>query len=82
MSLQVTFIQSAGRAFRRAYLMFCRWWSSFGRWGVDRWIENQIKFQSKIKPKSMTILFQNDIQNHQKSFENSTQIYPKSIKKR
>ena len=39
------------RAFRRAFLMFCRWWPPFGRWGVDRWIEIYTEINEEVHPK-------------------------------
>ena len=41
-------IQSAWGAFRRAYLMICRWWLSFGRGGEDRRIEHRLKIKAFV----------------------------------
>ena len=67
------------RAFRRAYLKLCRWWSPFGRGGVDRLIENRFKNQSKTTPKSITKVIQNVGKNRPNSVGNATQIHEKSI---
>ena len=56
--------------------MFRRWWSSFGRWGVDRWIEIYTEVNDEIHQmisqivKHLLKMAPKSIQNLSKTYKN------------